>query len=417
MTVEVDEALTRRGIPVDPTLRILALGTLVNRAGGGLLVTTLALYFTRIVGLRPAEVGLALSLAGIGSMLAQLPAGHLGDVLGPRRVMQRLTLAGGVVSFGLMFAHDFWTLTLVYFVTNVFMVGGGAVRNGYIAQVAPGGQGVAFKAYLRAVTNTAIAFGALLGGVALWIDAPWAYLSAFALNSVCTVANGLIVGRVPDLAPAPARAAGEPRLAVLRDLPFVVITVLNGVFAMHFMVVDIGIALWISVHTSAPQSMFAVLLVLNTVAVAVFQVRLSRLAVDVGSASRAMLTGGLWIAAGFVVIAFSGSVSTPVAIGLLLAGASLHVVGEMIGSGGQWGVQMGLAPHERQGQYQGFAGMGFSVSTIIAPSLITLLCIEWGRPGWFVMAALVLGAAVLTVPASRWALATRERYGAATASG
>jgi MFS family permease len=78
---------------------------------------------------------------------------------------------------------------------------------------------------------------------------------------------------------------------------------------------------------------------------------------------------------------------------------------------------MGLAPHERQGQYQGFAGMGFSVSTIVAPTLITLLCIEWGRPGWFVMAALVLGAAVLTGPASRWALATRERYGAATASG
>ena len=53
--------LTRRGIPIDPNLRVLALGTLVNRAGGGALLTTFALYFTREVGFAPAQVGLALS--------------------------------------------------------------------------------------------------------------------------------------------------------------------------------------------------------------------------------------------------------------------------------------------------------------------------------------------------------------------
>jgi len=95
----------------------------------------------------------------------------------------------------------------------------------------------------------------------------------------------------------------------------------------------------------------------------------------------------------------------------------VHVVGEMIGSGGQWGVQMGLAPRERQGQYQGFAGIGFSLSHMVAPTLITLLCIEWGRPGWFVLGAVIALASALMVPASAWALRTRERYGVLTHSG
>ena len=53
--------LTRRGVPIDPTLRVLALGALVNRASGGAVFTTFALYFTRHVGLGATQVGLALS--------------------------------------------------------------------------------------------------------------------------------------------------------------------------------------------------------------------------------------------------------------------------------------------------------------------------------------------------------------------
>jgi hypothetical protein len=78
---------------------------------------------------------------------------------------------------------------------------------------------------------------------------------------------------------------------------------------------------------------------------------------------------------------------------------------------------MGLAPVERQGQYQGFGGLAFSLSRVAAPTLITVLCIEWGRPGWFVLGGLILVSAALMKPVAAWGMATREKYGAATASG
>jgi MFS family permease len=409
--------LTRRGIPIDPTLRVLALGTLVNRASGGAVFATFALYFNRHVGLSPTQIGIALSVAAAVAAAAQVPGGHYGDVRGPREVLRALTILAGLATVGLVAARSFWVLVVVIAVVSALQMAANSVRSGYIARIASGGQGVRFKAYLRAITNIAMTFGALVGGVALWIDEPWAYLAVFVLDGASSVVTGLLFTRLPHLSPAPVRADGEPRLAVVRDLPFVAATVLTSVLFMHFVVIEIGIPLWISEHTNAPTSMVAVMLGLNTIAVAMFQVRLSRGAEDVTTGAHAVLRGGLWIAASFVLIAFTDGIAREVAVPLLLVMTGVHVVGEMVSSSGQWGVMMGLAPAERQGQYQGFGGLAFSLSRVAAPTLITVLCIEWGRPGWFVLAGLILGATLLMKPVAAWGLATREKYGAATASG
>jgi MFS family permease len=177
------------------------------------------------------------------------------------------------------------------------------------------------------------------------------------------------------------------------------------------------VPLWIAGHTSAPTWLVAGTMLVNTVAVALFQVRLSRGSDAVPKAARRMALSGFWVLAGFALIALAAGLPAWLAAVLLLAGAAVHCVGEMIGSGGQWGVQMGLAPQERQGQYQGLAGMSFSLASILAPPLVAFLCIDWGRPGWLVMGGLVLLAAVANVPASAWALRTRDRYGVTTHTG
>ncbi len=413
----VPSRLTRRGVPIDANLRTMAVATLVNTAGNGAMMTTFALYFTREVGIPATQVGLALSVGAIMGMLFQVPIGHLGDTRGPREILSLLTAAAGVTSLGLLFTHDIWVLCAVLGVQTLFDRGAGAVRSGMIARLAEGGSAVAFKAYLRAVTNVGISLGALLGGVALAIGQPWAYLSVFVLDAVTFVLTALALRGLPHLEPAPSREAGAPRLQVLRDTPYVVVSLLTGIFAIHFLVMELAVPLWIATRTAAPHVLVAVVLLVNTVSVALFQVRLSRGATSVTSSARALAGAGVWVLVGFALFAVSGGRSAWLSVVLVLAGAGVHVVGEMVGSGGQWGIQMGLAPRERQGQYQGFAGMSFSVSGIVGPPLIALLCISWGGPGWIVLGVIVLGAGLLAVPASSWALRTRERYGVLTASG
>lgn len=401
---------------MDRDLRVLAIGSFANRFGAGAVLTTSAIYFTRQVGFSAAEVAAAFAVAGLVALLVQVPAGHLGDVLGPRRMLTVFMVGAALASPLPAFATSPWALALLLGLLTLFERSAGAVQQGVIAQLATGGRGVLFKAYLRAVTNSAIGLGSVLGGLALLVDERWAYVGVFFLNAVFTGLAAWNTTRLPDL-PAYVRTEGEPRLAVLRDVPFVVVTAITGVFSLHFTIMDLGIALYIIERTEAPAVMVAVLLIMNTVAVTFFQVRLSRRADSVEAGARALLTGALFIAAGFAVVAFAERGDATTAVLLLVAGSLVHVVGEMIGSGGQWGLQMGLAPHERQGQYQGFAGLGFSLTSVIGPPMVAFFCVQQGEAGWLALAGLMVATGLLAVPVSRWALASRERYGVTTHSG
>ncbi len=408
--------LTRRGIPVDHDLRVLALGSFANRFGAGAVMTTSALFFTRKVGFSATQVALALSVAAIVGIVVQVPAGHLGDTRGPREVLTRCMVGAALFSAPPAFARSPWVLALLLGLLALFERSAGAVNQGVIAQLATGGRAVLFKAYLRAVTNSALGLGAVFGGIALAVDETWAYVAVFILNALFTGFAAWNTTRLPHLPPY-QRGAGEPRLAVLRDWPYVVIVVITGLFSLHFFVMELGLTLYISERTEAPTVMVSVLLILNTAMVALFQVRMSRRADSVEAGAKALVRGSIWIAGGFAVIALADRGSPWLAVAVLVVGSLVHVVGEMIGSGGQWGLQMGLAPHERQGQYQGFAGLSFSVMAVIGPPIVTFFCVEQGERGWLMLAGIMVVIGLVSVPVARWALASRERYGVTTHSG
>lgn len=410
------ERLTRRGIPVDPNLRALALGQFANRFGAGAVMTTSALYFTRHQGFTAGQVAAALSFAGVIGLLVQVPAGQLADHRGPREVLTWAMVGAALWAFPPALAHAPWVLAVLLGIQYLFDRSANAIRMGVIAQLAVGGRGVLFKAYLRAVTNSALGLGALCGGLALLVDEPWAYLCAFGLNAVFTALAAWLTTRLPHIPPSPRRE-GEPRLAVARDLPYLVIVLLTGLFALHFVVMDLGLALYIAQHTEAPTVLISVALVVNTLCVALFQVRFSRRSDSVPAGARALVVGAAFIALGFLLIASADRGSVTWAVVAVMAGVLVHVVGEMIGSGGQWSLQMGLAPHERQGQYQGFAALSWSLVEIAGPPMVAWLCVDQGESGWVVLAVGIMAVALASVPASRWALRTRARYGVHTHSG
>lgn len=417
MTVpQQPERLTRRGIPLDRDLRVLALGSFATRFGGGAVMTTSAIYFTRHLGFSVGEVALAVSVAGLASLAVALPAGHLGDVRGPREILVWIMAALAIATPLPVLARTPVALAALLAAEAALASAANSVRNGVTAQLAPGGRGVAFKAYLRAVTNSAIAAGSLAGGLALVADTDAAYLAVFVGAGVLTAGAALTTGGLRHVPPNP-RVDGEPRMAVLRDRPFVAVVLATSLYATHFVAAELGLALFISQRTSAPTAMVAVLMLVNTLVVAALQVRFSRGTGTVPEGGRALVRGAVLIAVGFTLFGLADGAAAWVAVLVLLGGALVHVVGEMIGSSGTWAVQMGLAPHERQGQYQGFASLGFALVGVIGPPLVTLLCVAGGRLGWVAMGLVILVSGLVAQRLSRWALATRAAYGVTTHSG
>jgi nitrate/nitrite transporter NarK len=64
--------------------RTLAVVQLISRTGDGAYYVTSALFFTQIVGLSPAQLGLGLTVAWSVALAFGVPLGHVTDRLGAR---------------------------------------------------------------------------------------------------------------------------------------------------------------------------------------------------------------------------------------------------------------------------------------------------------------------------------------------
>ncbi|RBJ04659.1 MFS transporter [Micromonospora provocatoris] len=395
-----------RLLPEPGPSRTLALSTLVNTVGRGTWLTASALFLTRSVGLSVTQVGVALTLTALVSLVASTPMGYLADRLGPRGLQMAALFASAGCTAALVAVRSFTGFLVVGVLMAVADAGTRGARGALIAGAVPPDQRVRTRAYLRAVTNVGISVGTVLAGFALAADTRGAYVTLILLDAATYVLAAAVLLRLPPVPPMPAPAHG-PRLIALRDRPFLAFTVLDGLMSMHFSLINIALPLWIAGHTTAPKWLISACLLVNTVVVILFQVRASRGTEDLTGAGRAARRAGVLLAVACALFAAGGGVPVAVAVPLLLAGALVHVVGELWHAAAGWGISFGLAPAHAHGQYQGAYGMGMQLGSMVAPVVVTTLAIGWGVPGWLVLGVVFLLLGALVPPVVRWAARTR----------
>ncbi|QKV90865.1 MFS transporter [Streptomyces sp. NA02950] len=382
--------------------RVLALAQLINSVGDGAFYTTSALYFTTVVGLHPARAGLGLTMAWAVGAVVGVPLGTLADRRGPRgtAVLLALATSGSVASF--LAIRSFWPFLVAACCYAVAQSGLAAARQALLAGLVAPGERTGVLAHLQSTLNAGLAVGAGLGGFALYHGTRWDFLAVFAVDAVSFLVGALVLRRLPVV--APVSLVRGPALGVLRDRTFTLITLLNAVLLLRMPLLSLGIPLWISEHTHAPEWLVSALFLLNTLAVAAFQVRAARGVTSMGTAVGAVRRSGWILLMSCVVFALSAAaVPVWVAVVVLLAGAVLHVVGEMLHSAGSWRIAFGLAPDGRVGEYQGFFGTGLTVARTAGLLLLTALLVTWGAPGWLVLGGLFVAASYAMGPVVRWA--------------
>jgi MFS family permease len=400
----------RRLLPTDRTLRTLAVGSLVNSAGSGLLITTLVLYFTRIVGLSGGQVALGLSLGAGAGLLAGVPLGHLSDARGPREVLVALLALLAAVTVAYVFVTSFAAFVAVACLAVCLDHSSMAVRQGVIARALPVQGRVRARAFLRSITNVGFAGGAAVATIGIAIDTKAGYQAMILADAASFAVVAAIHARLPHLPPVPPDATG-PRLVVLRDRPYLVVVVLTALLALHNSMLDVGLPLWVSQRTDAPSAIVGVIFVLNCVSVALFSVRLAAGSEAVPDAARTALRSGTTLLLACALMAVSGPLPALAASAVLVAGMLLQSVGEMQQAASQWGLSLGLAPGDRHGQYQAAASTGLTFASMVGP-LVMAAVVGVGAAGWLVFGAALVAIGAATVPATRWAQASRERAAA-----
>ncbi len=411
------EVPVRTLVRQDATLRRLLTVTLVDTIGRGAFFTLTSLYLTTVVGLPAVAVGLGLTVAGAVGVLSSLGFGHLADRFSARRMLVWLHLVQGLALVGYVLVHDLPTLVVVASIVTLAQQGGSSVRSAAIGRAFPGGERVRVRATMRTVTNVGIAAGTALAAIPLAVGTGSAYRVTMVAAGVLFVASALLLLGLPsariDAAPAERTETGSLVLPTAdvrspyRDVRFLGMTALTGVFGIQFGLFEVAVPLWVVGHTVAPDVLVSPLLLVNTAVVIALQVRMSRGTGTIAGAGRSMLHAGwlmalacgLWAAAGWV----SGDDWGPVALAavVLVVAALVHSLAEITSSAAGWSLSFEMAPAERVGAYQGVYGTGYAVGAMVAPAVVTLTAIDLGTVGWAVLAAMFLGAALGTAAIAR----------------
>ncbi len=390
-------------IPPPGLPRILALAQLVCRTGDGAYYICAALFFTRIIGISPVQMGLGLTIAWAAALVLSVPLGKLADRKGLRGTAIILFVCAGLAIASYLFVSSFALFIVSACVYAISQRGGSAAQQALLAGLVPQEQVIRVRAYVQSAYNAGLAVGAGLGGLALLADKRAAYYAVFALNSLAFFAASYVIGRLPAVPSASAFTARGAGMSVFRDRPYMVASALNTLLLLYIPLVDIALPLWIIRHTAAPVWLLSVMFMLNTVSVVLFQLRFSRGVTGLRSAGNHIFRGSVLLAVGCVVFALSSIGDSPwLAGGFLLLAVAIQAVGEMMQAAGAWEVSFGLAPAGKHGQYQAFFGNSTTIAEMIGPLALTGLIVYWGVPGWVLLGVLFVVAAALMRPVINW---------------
>jgi MFS family permease len=388
--------------------RLLAAAQLAGSLGDGAFLTCSVLFFTRIAGLTPAQVGLGLTLGWAVGSVAGVPLGRLADRHGARGAAVLLALATGTSILAFLVVRSPVMFVLAACLYGSCQTGLAAVRQALLAALADPERRTRIRAHLQSAGNAGLAVGAGLGGLALSADTASAYLTVFVLDAAAFAVTAALLHKLPAAPRTASPRTGAPKSAVLRDRPYALVTLLNAILLLRMPLLSVAIPLWIVEHTAAPGWTVSALFVLNTVVVVVLQVRVAGRLTTLGSAARMVRRSGVVLLASCVAFALSALGTSPaVAFAVLVAGALVQVLGEMLQSAGSWEIGFALAPADKQGEYQGFFGTGTSVARAVGPVLLSTVVVGGGFAGWLVLGAVFAAAGWAMGPAVRWAAATR----------
>jgi len=362
--------------------------------GTGAFISAQVLFFTQVLGRTATEISLALGGAGLASMLVLVPLARFADRRSKRPLLILVNLATAAALLGYLLPAG---LAMFLVVTALVVVAQRALqplRGAVISQAFPetrlAVRGACYVAY-----NVGFSVGGLAAALVVNLDRPGYYRGLLLLDVVAFAVCALVATRLPRLVPANVGEEHRRGLAALRDRRYLLACSLNMVGALHDSALFVGLPLWLLQRTDAPKALIPLITVINCLCVVLLQSRLNRGTDTTVGAALAQWRAAVLLATGCLLFVFTDGEIGPVKYGLVLGGALLLTVAELLQVAGAWGLSYGLAPDERITEYQSVFALSMGVQETVGPALVTALVLNVGAGlGW---AVLGVGVALLTV--------------------
>lgn len=381
----------KKWLPAGPAARRFLFISFVDASGSGMFLAGSALFFTRVVGLSTAQIGVGLSIGGLCGLLASVPFGRLAEQYGNRAVLITLQIVWGAGFVAYLFADDFLTFAVVACVIGAAEWSAHPIIQALVGRTLEGQSFVRNMAVMTVFRNVGYSLGALAASVAIATSSSDAYRGLVLANGASFFVVAVLLIRIVEPPPASeADAAAEPkrRRILGTDGWYLLLTIGNGLLYLHSVILAVALPLWIIDRTTAPKVVVGLILVLNTVMAVTLQVRLSRGGDKVCSAAYKQRLAALALAVCCALVATTQSTGRSATIVLLLGAAAALTLGEIWQSAGAWGLSYQLAPERGRVYYLSVYSLGGTAASVVGPVLLATAVVDRGPAGWFALAGL-----------------------------
>jgi MFS family permease len=391
-------AVVRQVRPPSPLAGRLSAQSLLFAIGQGTFMTGSAVFFTQIVGLSAAQVGLGLTCAGIAAFLAALPMGKLVDRFGPKK-MWAISGTGQAAMFALWpFITSFHGYLAMAVGMEVIGALGQTAYATYTIDVLPPDERVKSRAYMYSALNLGFTVGSLLGGIALAFHSNDVLRSLPWFTALIFLVNATAVSRLPRAAHdnrAPAdRKLKVPGPGPLRNPGWLLTTFFSGVFWTNQVLLNVVIPLWLVEKTDAPRVLLAFLFGTNTVMCIFLPMVAARGVRDIPTALRAIRVSSTFFVISCLITLATHETIGWVTIALVWLGHVTVTGAELYLTAGNWTLEAELMDPRQRGAYQGTASLSSTLGKVWAPAVYTFLAMNWGAAGWLVIAGIIVLATI-----------------------
>lgn len=388
-------------LPAGRAARVFLMVTFVDAAGRGLFLAGSALFYTQIIGLTNTQVGVGISLAGLFGLICAVPIGRLADRIGEARTLILLQIWRAIGFLVYPLVSDFRMFLVIACFIGAAEWAVGPIIQSVAGTIAAEDSYVGTMAMVTVVRNVGYALSALVATAVITSGSSSAYIGLVLGNAAAFLLTAIQLIRLKLPRSASREEAKESagvRHLPLRDVPFLSLTLANGILYLHATLLSVALPLWIITRTHAPKSLVGVALIINTLMAVTLQMRLSKGGDDIGVAARKQFYAGMALAGCCALVAVTGSLGAVTVTFVLLIAMAALTLGEIWQSAGAWGLSYGLSPASRLNYFLSIYGLGATGMTVVGPGLLAASVLDEGAAGWLCLAG-VFAATGLAVPA------------------
>jgi MFS family permease len=406
----------RRLLPPTRHERAYAMITAVDSLGSGSFLTASVVLFVRLVGVSPTQIGSALALGGVISLLTRVPLGRLSDRFGHRRSLIAVHLIRGLAFPLYLVVHGFAGFCLLSVFLLIVDGWESPVRKVVLYAFAPVEDRVRIAAYNRSVYNLAFAVGSLLAAWALAVDGSrlGEYLVVLGNGASFLIAAAL-AARLPAELVLPKPPPGSAGMVTSRR--FAAVGLLLGTLFLCTSMLTIGIPLLVLQHFGSRPWLIGLAMAVNTATAVLLQVPLARGCADLAGSTRAAVRSGVLLATACLLCCLSGLTAGPAGLVILLPAVVVLSLGELSGSAAVWGLGLFLRQHDVTAHNQSVWSMYNSLPQLLGPLVVAWSLHTMHDYGWLAMGAVVLVAALALRPVALAVVGLRAEPVAGVAAG